>query len=139
MGQDVKTPHHRQSKLEDRLIVQNGLDEAYSLNAIAKKIDKLRSTVSLKVCRNNVTVQKGAHECHGQTLLTHRQPCPNPEDTIEETQMRKLKFPLLPQYTSILINKSIHSVGGGFQISPPLFLRPSRVWGGTLRVWGRNP
>ena len=86
MGQDVKTPHHRQSKLEDRLIVQNGLDEAYSLSSIAKKIGKHRSTVSLEVRRNNVTVQKGAHECHGQTLLTHHQPCPP-----QKTPLRKLK------------------------------------------------
>lgn len=48
MGQDANTPHHRQCRLEDRLIIQNGLDEAHSLNAIAKKIGKHRSAVSLE-------------------------------------------------------------------------------------------
>ncbi len=86
MGQNAKTPHHRQCTLEDCLIIPLRLTEARSLNAIAKEIDKLRSTVSLKVCRNSVTGQKGAHECHGQTLLTHHQPCPP-----QKTPLRKLK------------------------------------------------
>mgnify|MGYP001778095388 FL=1 len=103
MGQDVKTPHHRQCKLEDRLIVQNGLDEAYSLSAIAKKIGKHRSTVSLEVRRNSVAEQKGAfgrpfNDCLHRRACDRRQLCEDNPDCLSKCSTCRLCNKVCPDY-----------------------------------------
>lgn len=103
MDQDKKKPHHRQCTIDDRLVIQQRLNELFSFNAIAKEIGKHRTTVSLEVRRNSVTVQKGAfgrpfNDCAHRRACDHRQLCEDKPDCLRKCSICALCNQVCPDY-----------------------------------------